>query len=126
MVKSRVPGPVGMSASASFARLTLLDLPEDVCWSPFKLRIDTEFLPGLKKIFSGWSSFPAPAKRALLNMAYNLGLKGLKKIQNLISRMEKSEWDKAADTCSGKGIPDERNEWTKARFREAMPPGGAR
>lgn len=112
--------------AASFARLTLLDLPEAVCWSLLKKRIDDEFLPGLKKIFSGWSTFPTPAKRALLDMAYNLGLKGLRKFGTLIGHVEKSEWDKAADACARKRIPDERNEWTQARFREAMPAGGAR
>lgn len=109
----------------SFARLTLLDLPEAVCWSLLKKRIDGEFLPLLKKLFSGWSSFPTPAKRALLDMAYNLGPKRLKKFDTLIGHAKKGEWEKAADACLRKKIPDERNEWTQARFREAMWAGGA-
>lgn len=112
--------------AASFARLTLLDLPEAVCWSLLKKRIDGEFLPGLKKLFSSWNTFPTPAKRALLDMAYNLGLKGPRKFRTLLGHVEKGEWDKAADACDRKGIPDERNAWTKARFRAAMPPDGAR
>jgi GH24 family phage-related lysozyme (muramidase) len=106
--------------AASFAKVTLLDLPKDTCWSLLKKRIDEEFLPGLRKIFSGWDGFPAPAKRALLDMAYNLGLKGLKKFISLISHVEKADWEKAAETCTRKGIPEDRNEWTKARFREAV------
>lgn len=112
--------------AASFARLTSLDLPEAVCWSLLKKRIDGEFLPGLKKLFSGWNTFPTPAKRALLDMAYNLGLRGLGKFRTLIGHVEKSDWGKAADACERKGIPDERNAWTKARFRAAMPADGAR
>jgi len=112
--------------AASFARLTLLDLPADTCWALLRKRIDGEFLPGLRKLFSGWDGFPTPAKRALLDMAYNLGLNGLKKFRILIGHVEKGEWDKAADACSRKGIPDERNAWTKARFREAMPAATSR
>jgi len=98
-------------------------------------RIDSEFLPGLNTIFSGWNTFPTPAKRALLDMAYNLGLRGLRglrgirglrKFQTPIGHVGRREWEKAADACARKGIPDGRNEWTKACFRAAMPPDGVR
>lgn len=75
---------------------------------------------------------PDTAKRALLDMAYNLGLRGLRGIRGLrkfqtpIGHVGRREWEKAADACARKGIPDGRNEWTKACFRAAMPPDGVR
>ena len=69
------------------------------------------------------------AKRALLDMAYSLGLRGirgLRKFQTPIGHVGRREWEKAADACARKGIPDGRNEWTKACFRAAMPPDGVR
>lgn len=108
--------------ASAFAKLTSLDLPEELCWSLLKQRIDDEFLPGLRTIFPGWSTLATPAKRALLDMAYNLGLAGLRKFKTLIAHVEKSDWEKASGACSRKGIPDARNEWTRARFLEAVPP----
>lgn len=102
-----------------FVSVTKLDLPEDICWSLLKKRIDDEFIPGLKKIFPDWTLLPTPVKRALLDMAYNLGLTGLKKFKTLITHVKKQDWVKAAKRCKRKGIPTERNEWTEARFEEA-------
>ncbi len=107
--------------AASFARLTLLDLPEDICWSLLQKRINAEFMPGLMSIFDTWATIPTPAKRALLDMAYNLGVAGLKKFKTLIGHVQAADWDKAAAACHRNGIPDERNSWAAARLREAVP-----
>ena len=110
-----------MRASA-FAKHTLLDLPEDICWDMLKKRIDNEFLPGLKRLYADWDKFPVPAKRGLLDMAYNLGLTGIRKFKTFNAHVEKADWDKAAGTCTRLGISAERNEWTRTRFNDALPP----
>lgn len=107
--------------ATSFAKYTLLDLPEDVCWDLLKKRIDNEFLPGIKRIYTDWDTFPLAAKRALLDMVYNLGITGFKKFKTLDGHVKKADWEKAAGSCSRQGIPAERNEWTRARFNEAAP-----
>lgn len=108
--------------AAAFSRFTLLHLPDDISWSLLRKRIDNEFLPGLKTIFDTWDNIPTPAKRALLDMAYNLGVGGLKKFKTMIEHVKKDQWDKAAAECRRSGIPDDRNQWTAARLREAAPP----
>lgn len=108
-------------AARSYAKYTALNLPADVCWAMLKTRIDHEYIPGLKRAYKDWDQYPLPAKRALLDMAYNLGLKGLSKFKTMNGHVDKLAWDKAADACERKGIPKERNSWTRARFQEAMP-----
>ena len=110
--------------AAAFAKVTLLDLPDSICWGLLKTRIDDEFLPGLKKLFPTWEQIPTPAKRALLDMAYNLGLAGLKKFKTMRGHVHNGDWQRAAQTCSRTGIPDTRNQWTAARFEEAGGNGG--
>ncbi len=118
-----VSGHAGENLRAtSFAKYTLLDLPEDICWALLKKRIDNEFLPGLKGLYDDWDKFPLAAKRALLDMAYNLGMAGFKKFKTLNGHVKKADWEKAAGSCSRQGIPADRNEWTRARFNEAVPP----
>ena len=107
--------------ATAYAKFTLLDLPEALCWSLLRKRIDDEFLPGLKTIFDSWDTIPTSAKRALVDMVYNPGVKGLTKFKILIGHVQKAEWDKAAAACHRKGIPDDRNDWTAARLREAAP-----
>jgi GH24 family phage-related lysozyme (muramidase) len=108
-------------AARSYAKYTALNLPAEVCWGLLKKRIDHEYLPGLKRAYKDWDQYPLPAKRALLDMAYNLGLHGLSKFKTMNGHVYKLAWDKAAEACERRGIPKERNNWTRARFHEAMP-----
>lgn len=103
-------------AAGWYKSRTKLDLSEDDCWKLFKKRIYDEFLPALEADFSGWESFPSPVKRALLDMVYNLGRKGLQKFGRLKHAVDSKDWKKAADVCKRGGIPDERNDWTRDLF----------
>lgn len=104
---------------------TALDLPETVCWKLLKKRIDDDFIPGLQDYFTGWASLPLPVKRALLDMAYNLGLgssklnNGLRAYKNLKKSVDASDWKGASTQCRRRGIPEDRNDWTRDLFLEA-------
>jgi len=104
---------------------TTLDLPEVECWALLKKRIDDEFLPGLKGDFTDWDTLPAVVKRALLDMAFNLGLgnakktNGLRAYKSLKTSVEAANWKKAATQCHRSGPSDARNDWTRDLFLKA-------
>lgn len=110
--------------ASAFADYTKLILPEDICWSLMKARVDNEFLPALKRKYTDWGLFPIPAKRALLDMIYNLGSGGLSKYKVMNRHVAKLEWDKVADNCDRPGLRAHRNSWTRERFKESMPTMG--
>lgn len=101
---------------------TTLDLQESDCWEIFRKRIDNEFIPSLNGYFMDWKSFPVPVKQALLDMAYNLGMgsatkkTGLRAFRGLKSAVDSADWANAAGACERKGIPKERNDWTRGLF----------
>lgn len=112
--------------ASSYKNKTLLDLPEADCWDLFKKRISNEFIPSLEGYYSGWSAFPVPVKRALLDMAYNLGIgstakkTGLKGFLQLKKSVDATNWKKASTQCHRSGnLPKDRNDWTRDLFLAA-------
>lgn len=105
---------------------TTLDLPEFVCWSLIKVRYDDEFIPGLKSFFTHWEFFPLVVKRALLDMAYNLGFgsakrgNGLAAFKGLKKSVDTGDWALAATQCHRRGIPEDRNAWARDLFLSAQ------
>ena len=83
-------------------------------------RLKEEFIPGLQRAFDGFDSYPASAKQALIDMAYNLGLGGLKKFKNLIAAAKKGDRQKVANESNRTSCRKERNDWTKERFEKAV------
>jgi GH24 family phage-related lysozyme (muramidase) len=73
----------------------------------------------LAAIFPDWDSYPQPAQEALFDMAFNLGIGGLKKFVRLLRAVEKRDWTTAATECRRNGIAEERNHETVALFRAA-------
>ena len=59
-------------------------------------RIETEFVPGIKRVLHGFDDFPLPARRALVDLAYNLGVGGLSKFVNLLAACQARDWAAAA------------------------------
>jgi GH24 family phage-related lysozyme (muramidase) len=82
-------------------------------------RLKEEFVPGLRKIFNGFDGYPDPAKQALVDMVYSLGIKGLKKFKKLITAAEKGDWQEAANESHRMGARDTRNNWTRERFKKS-------
>jgi GH24 family phage-related lysozyme (muramidase) len=66
-----------------------------------------------------WSSYPDPARQALFDMAFNLGLGGLKKFPALIHAVNAGDWATAAAKCHRMGIGEARNQATMALFLQA-------
>src|SRR6185369_8603303 len=110
-------------------------------------RLKNEFLPQLRRYFKGFDSFPLPAREALIDMAYNMGVgsdehtvkakkkgeedkvvkaRGLASYKNLVRAVRAGDWQTASLHCwrkpSNAAHPEHaeaRNAWTKKRFEEA-------
>lgn len=103
----------------SYKAFTQLDLPDAVIDDLLKTLV-TQFEQGLKSNFVGYDSYPAHAKRALMDMVYNLGLEGLLKFKNLKKAAESGNWAVAAQECERRGPSKARNDWTSEMFLKAI------
>lgn len=89
-------------------------------------RLETEFLPALRRRFAGFDGFPDPAQAAILDMAFNLGmgnpqaekLRGLAAYRKFQAAVDRRDWLGAAAEC-GRGGRPERTAWTRGKFEEA-------
>ena len=79
----------------------------------------TRFEASLAAALPNWNTYPAPAQAALFDMAFNLGLGGLKKFPRLLAAVDAGEWDVAAAQCHRQGIGEDRNQQTAALFLQA-------
>lgn len=113
------PNANGMSV-AKCRKLSDLVLPEGL---PVKLacdRLDTEFLKDLRRIFPGFDSYPMPAQRALVDMAYNLGVGKLEgKFPKLLAACRGGDFASAAAESHRSSSRKERNDVTRDLFMEA-------
>jgi GH24 family phage-related lysozyme (muramidase) len=66
-----------------------------------------------------WDTYPAPAQEALFDMAFNLGIGGLKKFPHMLAAVDAGQWATAAAQCHRQGIGDARNQQTAALFLQA-------
>jgi type VI secretion system secreted protein VgrG len=80
------------------------------------------FEQALSRALPRWASYPEPAQEALFDMAYNLGVAGLKKFVRMLAAVDSGQWEVAAQECERLGINAERNQETAQLFRQA---GGA-
>jgi GH24 family phage-related lysozyme (muramidase) len=78
------------------------------------------FEAGLTQAFARWPSFPEPAQEALFDMAFNLGIGGLRKFVKLLAAVEAGDWETAALESYRHGISEARNQETAALFRQAL------
>jgi GH24 family phage-related lysozyme (muramidase) len=78
-----------------------------------------KFETSLAAALPNWNTYPAPAQAALFDMAFNLGLGGLKKFPNMLAAVDAGQWDAAAAQCHRQGIADVRNQQTADLFRQA-------
>jgi type VI secretion system secreted protein VgrG len=80
------------------------------------------FSAQLTALVEGWVNYPEPAQEALFDMAYNLGVGGLKKFTKLLAACAAGDWAAAAGESRRRGIPDWRNDEAAALFRSASIP----
>jgi GH24 family phage-related lysozyme (muramidase) len=105
--------------SSSYKLPDGLVLPETTARELAQGRVEREFLPGLRRLYPEFDSFPPRAKLALIDMAYNLGVGGLGKFSHLKEAVNRQDWAAAAEHCNRRTSREERNEWTRQMFNEA-------
>lgn len=66
-----------------------------------------------------WDTYPEPAKEALFDMAFNLGIHGLEKFPHMLAAIDAGLWSVAAAQCHREGIGESRNKATAALFQQA-------
>jgi hypothetical protein len=96
-----------------------LVLPAGVAGDLVIARLDEELLPGLRAAFRSYDRYPAPARRALVEMAFDLGVARLRKFRNLIAACERGDFATAAEHCHRPGRREARNAATRALFCDA-------
>jgi len=82
-------------------------------------RVTGEFLPGLRALSLDVDAFPTPAVRALVAMAYCLGLGGLAEFRMMLSRCRRLDFRGAALQCDMKGARAETNAKHERWFNQA-------
>jgi type VI secretion system secreted protein VgrG len=105
---------------ASYYRpLSALRLSEDAIDQLAQGRLEREFLPGLRRLYDGFDSLPAPAQSALTDMAYNVGVAGLGKFTHLREAVNARDWLTASRECAVSTSREERNAWRAWQFKES-------
>jgi GH24 family phage-related lysozyme (muramidase) len=107
----------------SYAPATHLRLPQEFVNQLMRSRLENEFLPGLRRELPHFDDYPPAAQRALIDMAYSMGLGKLGTFHKLRDACEAGDWMTAAAECHRMGARAERNEWTRDLFLLA---GGVR
>jgi GH24 family phage-related lysozyme (muramidase) len=121
---ARVEGmPKAMTAGRYRAADGGLILPPGSAEQLANQRLDKEFLPGLRRLCPDFDSFPPQVQRALVDMAYNLGLGKLGQFRHLIAACNRQDWETAAIESHRKvhadGHGEKRNVWTHDLFMSA-------
>ncbi len=138
---NKVAAMKGSMGSDKYKQSPSIEISEDQAKSWAIGRLKGEFVPKLKHLFKDFDSFPLPAKEALIDMIYNMGIgylaytdkkgddhkaRGLMSYQNLVKAVKGRDWKTAAEHCartpSNKKHPQntiKRNNWTKQRFLDA-------
>lgn len=96
-----------------------LVLPAGVAGGLLLTRIQREVLPALRRLFRGFDRYPLPARRALVEMGFDLGAAPLSKFRNLIAACERGDFAMAAEHCRRRRRGDARNAATHALFVDA-------
>lgn len=77
-------------------------------------------LNGIRKHWSIFDSMPLPAQQAVLDMAYNLGVAGVMKYNELLRAASAGDWRTAAAESFRHGIGAERNQRTHDLFTSCL------
>ena len=102
-----------------YQQFTLLEMPQSAIDALLEADI-AETEAGVRQRFREYDTYPVPAKMALLDMAFNLGVEGLAtKFPHLKAAAESGDWNTCAAQCERRDIGDARNQWTKQQFLKA-------
>lgn len=105
--------PAGMRASY-YRSVTRATLPEAAMRSAFESRV-ADFRAAMR---DDWrlDALLAPAQLALVDMAYNLGVAGLRRYEDLRAAVRAGDWQTAASECHRRGVQIKRNAATAELF----------
>lgn len=110
--------PGGRTASF-YKEFTKLDLPDSAIDAVLEAKIE-EITKQLCIAFPDFTSYPAEACAAILDMGYNLGVEKLTTAFPSFSRAVRArDWATAAQECERRGPGPDRNNWTKAQLETA-------
>jgi GH24 family phage-related lysozyme (muramidase) len=110
--------PAGQQAS-HYERLSDLVLPPNMPRDLAGVRLHREFLPGIRRLCPNFDRYPQPAQRALVDMAYTLGVGGLGRFSNMLRACERGDFAAAGNECHRRTCRDDRNEATRELFMAA-------
>jgi GH24 family phage-related lysozyme (muramidase) len=113
----RAQGPGAKSLSYRFA--SDLVLPPGAAGGLAITRVEGELLPGLRRLFVHFDRYPLSAQRALVDIAYTVGLADLARFRNLLAACERGDFATAAEHCHRRAARQIRNAATRALFLEA-------
>ncbi len=113
----RTQGPGHKSIAYRFA--SDLVLAAGVAVDLAATRVRRELLPGLRRLCPNFDRYPLPARRALVDMAYDLGLGELAKFRNLTAACKRGDFATAAEHCHRRTTRGIRNLATRNLFLEA-------
>ena len=109
--------PKGMLASA-YAGLTQCRMGDGGIEALVEADVQS-FEAQLAATLPKWNSYPQPVQEALFDMAFNLGLGGLKKFPRMLAAIDAGDWNTAASQSHREGIADARNREIAALFQSA-------
>ena len=101
-----------------------LVLPAGVAGELAIARIERDVLPRLRRLCRNFDSYPLAARRALVEMAGDLGLSALAKFHMLIAACSQRDFSTAAEHCHRHGSRKTRNAAMRILFLEAANAGG--
>jgi GH24 family phage-related lysozyme (muramidase) len=106
-------------SAAAYQDCSDLRLSRDFMRGLVASRLVGEFVPGITRICPAFDSMPLPARRALVDMAYNLGVHGLGMFPHMLAAVNAGDWEMAAGQCHRSTCRDTRNAWTAQMFIDA-------
>ena len=109
----------------AYASLTRCRLTAEFTEAHARGRLEHEFLPGCRRVVTGFDELPLAARRALVDMIYSLGERGLASYGNMLHCIDKRDWHLVATESHRKGARDDRNKWVEALFRSCAIPVAA-
>ena len=116
-VRVRALGP--RQKTLSYRLASDLALPPGVAGDLAIGRVDRDVLPGLRRLCPHFDRYPLPAQRALVDMAFDLGLAALSRFRNLITACAARDFATAANHCHRRAGRETRNAATRLLFLEA-------
>lgn len=110
----RVRGEPAGRLAPDYAQVTRLELPGLDIRRELSRRVD-QFQSGLRRSFENFDSYPEDVRLALLDMVFNLGIRGLTtKFPKFCGAIRRGDWPAAGAESARRGVAGRRNEFVRA------------